>query len=118
MGQEKISDLHQIMGAVNRLVCTLLPVDENGHTNMTSEIMEMVGTIQDYICDALGSERVLYSPDDCLVQEMRYRMASSMTNLMAKDPDWWDEACLIRDMLWEAGIYPPPPGGGNSAGLV
>jgi hypothetical protein len=43
-------------------------------------------------------------------------MASSMTNLMAKDPDWWDEACLIRDMLWEAGIYPPPPGGETPQG--
>ena|ERR1035437_6128677 len=48
--------------------------------------------------------------DDCSIQEMRDRMASSMANLMANDPDWRDQASEIREMLSQADIHALPEG--------
>jgi hypothetical protein len=48
--------------------------------------------------------------DDCSIQEMRDRMASSMANLMANDPDWRDQAWEIWEVLSVADIHTLPEG--------
>jgi hypothetical protein len=47
---------------------------------------------------------------DRVIQEMLDRMASSMANLMANDPDWRDQAYEIRDELEQADINAMPEG--------
>jgi len=46
----------------------------------------------------------------CPIQEMRDRMASSMGDLMASDPDWREEASQIMEMLDSADIFVLPEG--------
>jgi hypothetical protein len=46
----------------------------------------------------------------CPTQEMRDRMASSMGDLMASDPDWREEASQIMEMLDSADIFVLPEG--------
>jgi hypothetical protein len=47
---------------------------------------------------------------DDVVQEMLNRMASSMANLLGKDPDWRDQTYEIVDTLEQANINASPEG--------
>jgi hypothetical protein len=47
---------------------------------------------------------------DRVMQEMLDRMARSMANLLASDPDWRDQANEITDTLEQADIYAMPEG--------